>query len=377
MALTTHERVTAISYSPDGRLLASGGRDGTVRIWDMRTGDETISLLHDSDQVLFTTFTPNSESIIFQSSTGILYTWIFSDAQAAPQRLYDSHEVGWLVALSPDSSLLASTREGHVVHLWKTTARQQLAVLSGHQDEVRAFSFSANSEILASGSRDGTIILWSSNTGEKIGQMTGNWSKIVYSLSFSPDGARLASTSGDDILIWELHTFSIIVTLRGNQGPVLLVRYSPDGKSLVSTARPWMLRLWTLRDDGAEASSIVLGNTTHAVVFSPDGLYMASVSSDGNIYIWDADSSHQTVSQPLPTQHGTVASVAISPDGTFIALLTADSKDIYVWDTQTGQQRFPPLFGHTRTMSPYETPMAISSDGQLIALGSLDNIVRL
>jgi len=370
MTLTTHESLTAVSYSPNRLSLASGGLDGTVRIWDMRTAEEITSLQQDKYPVHFIAFTLNSGSLIFKCLIGNFYIWNFSDVQASPQQLYDRDEIGWPYALSPDSSLLASAQGGHVIRLWKTTARQQLAVLSGHRGEVRAISFSADGKILASGSLDSTIILWNSGTGEQIRQMTDSRNKIVRSLSFSRDGAKLASTSGDDILIWDLHTGAITVALRGYQGTVLSIQFSPDGKSLVSTARPLTLLLWNLRDDAAEASSIVLDRSTHAAAFSPDGLYIASVSSSSNIYIWDAGNSQETASQPLTTQHDTVTSVAISPDGSFIAL-GLRSEAVAVWDTRTGQQRFQPLIGDSRVM-------AISPNGQLLALGlNLLSTVRL
>jgi len=381
MVLTGHSGPGPISYSPDGHLLASGGHDGTVRIWDMRTGEETMSLLlSESDPVPFLAFTPDGNSLVLWSGTGDLYNWRFSDIQAAPERLYGPIDKGWRGTLSPDGFIFAFPQEDHTICLLRTDTRRIAMVLSGHEDEVWAISFCANSKILASGSRDGAIFLWRYDTGNQVRLHAGR--QDVYSLSFSPDCSKLAVAVDNMIQLWDLSTGTNTATLgdcdESNSQLVLSVQFSPDGKSLMSILRCLSLQLWILDDDSA-AGAFPVGLDSREITdftFSPDGLYIASASheEDDVIRIWDASSGQQTI-QPLADRTDFGYLVAVSSDATFfVSESTDEPKNICVWDTHTGEMKFSLSLEHTRTRA--KALVVISSDNRLIAVSS-DHTIRL
>jgi len=359
-----------ISYSPDGRLLSSGSENGVIRIWDTRTGEETMSLqLRDESPIQSLAFSRNGKNLLLCSKGGV-FIWSFSHGYAAPQLLYDHSQIDRPVSFSPDGSLIAYGQKDFTIHLRKTTTHVQPAVLSGHTAAICAISFSQSGEVLASGADDGAILLWNSSTGERVVQLTDRGvCKAISSLSFSHDGARLVSTSGIDIQIWRLQTRAIIAKLRGSKRRFHSVQFSPDGKSLLAISNDRSIRLWALKDNSTAAFVIVLATSQSSAVFSPDGLYIASTSED-TIRIWDAGSNNQAT-KPLLAHDRGISSLAVSIDGNFIVSGCVD-QIVRVWDARTGKLKLPPLIGHTKTVSS----VAVSSHGRLIATGSCDETLR-
>ena len=373
MTLIGHKRsVNSVAYSRDGGFIVSGADDGTVRIWDTRTGEEMMSPLRsgtNDDRILSVAVTSNGDRVASTSYDGHdICVWNLLAGNIAPQRLI-GHSAGvWSVAFSPDDSFLASASRDTTVRLWKVATGQQLAVLRGHTDEVDVVAFAPDGELLASGSSDNTIRLWYGTTGEPARMHLIRHSVSIISVCFAPEGTKLAAGCGDGtIRLWDPQTGREIAAIDNcHFGLVYSVQFSPDGKSLVSAAYDHTARLWTWQDDEAEPSLVFLIGHTDSVrsaVFSPDGKYIFSASDDITIKIWAARSGQTTV-LPLLAHVGLIRSIAVSFDGAFI-VSGSDDGLVYVWDAHTGDQKFLlPL--HASSVSS----VAVSSDGRLIASAS-------
>ncbi|MDH6107067.1 WD40 repeat domain-containing protein [Anabaenopsis tanganyikae CS-531] len=194
--------VYSVAFSPDGQTLASGGYQ-TIKLWDVATGASIATLTGHSNEVHSVAFSPNGQTL----ASAIRYNTIIKLSDVATGRsiatLKGHSDSVWSVAFSPDGQTLASGSWDKTIKLWDVAIRQEIATLKGHSNEVRSVAFSPNGQTLASGSWDKTIKLWDVATQEEIATLTGH-SNEVFSVAFSPDGRTLASGSGDNtIKFWQ------------------------------------------------------------------------------------------------------------------------------------------------------------------------------
>jgi len=370
MTLTGHDSaVHSLSYSPDGRLLASGSKDGTVRIWNTLTGEETMSPMRSGDgAVLSVDFARNGKWVASGTDAGPVCIWKILPGISL-QRLRNHSGSVRSVVFSLDSSRLVSASTDKTIRLWNPETGEQLAVLSGHTEVVTGVVFSPDGKILASSSHDESIRLWHSTTRQAVGDPLK--SEGYDSVDISPNGEMIAGAYGSEVKLTRRTTRERITSMHSEPW-IRSVRFSPDGRSLVA-ACDHSVRLWTLHPDPRNPSRVDLGGhggNVNWATFSPDGLYIASASDDGTIRIWSTGSGQSAV-QPMPAHEQAVRSVVVSHNGASIISGSYDNS-VRVWNAHTGEATLPPLTGHTRPV----LSVSISPDGDLIASASSDRTIR-
>ncbi len=198
---------------------------------------------------------------------------------------------------------------------------------------------------------------------------TGHTSN-VYSVTWSPDGERIASGSFDNtVQVWDANSGSLLLTYKGHTDSIWSVAWSPDGKCIASGSYDKTVQVWD-----ASSGSFLLTYKGHpdpvrSVAWSPDGKHIASGSDDSTVQVWDASSNSLLLTYKGHTD--SVSSVAASPDGKHIASGSLD-KTVQVWDASSGSLLLT-YKGHT----DYILSVAWSPDGKHIAFGSLDNTVQV
>jgi len=379
--LTGHEdAVNSVTYSPDGRTIASGSDDGTIRIWDVRTGEETTPPLISGDgEVSSVAFAPDGQIVASGTFTGNIYTWRLSATLLAPQQLPGHSETVKSLAFSPNGLLLASASSDKSIRVWTVANGKEFAIFSDHTEAVNTVAFSPDGRMLASGSKDGKIQLRriGAHLEEDVGKTLHGHESSITCIRFTPDGSTLVSASGDKVLLYDLQTARVIRELASLSGWGESVQFSPDLKSLVCVDEMRMtLSVRHMKQEELEAAPVDIyryadPDPIHYATFSPDGRSIASISSDGSIHIWDI-ASGQTALELLPALDFIIHAMAISPTGTFVVISLNDNT-IRVWDPQTDEPVLPPLRGHKDIV----TCVDISIDEMLIASGSRDHTVRL
>jgi serine/threonine protein kinase len=287
VTLRGHEnQVYSVSFSPDGKFLASGSWDWTVKVWDVGSWREVATL------------------------RGHQYC-VFS------------------VSFSPDGKFLASGSWDDTVKVWDVGSWREVVTLRGHRNAVESVAFSPDGKFLASGSWDKTVKVWEVGRWREVATLSGH-RIYVNSVSFSPDGKFLASGSKDTtVKVWKVGSWWEVVTLRGHGHSVRSVSFSPDGKFLASGSVDMTVKVW---DVGSWREVVTLrhGDSALSVSFSPDGKFLASGSMDNKIVkVWEIGSWREVAT--LRGHQDWVFSVSFSPDGKFLASGSKDTT-VKVWE---------------------------------------------
>ncbi len=360
--------VLSVTFSPNGELLASGSYDKTIRLWQLESGRCKKVLDGYTSIVTSVTFSPNGELLALGSRDKTIRLWKLESERC--EQILEGH-TSWVtsVTFSPKGELLASGSSDHTIRLWEVESGRCVQVFEGHTGLVYSVTFSPKGEHLASGSYDKTIRLWELESG-RCEQVLEGHTLWVESVTFSPNGERLASGSRDKtIRLWEVESRRCEQVLEGHSALVYSVTFSPYGEHLASGSWDNTIRLWELESGRCEQVLEGHSHNVNSVTFSPNGEHLASGSRDKTIRLWELESGR--CEKVLEGHTNEVWSVTFSPNGEHLASGSFD-KTIRLWELESGRCE-KVLEGHTKEVSA----VTFSLDGEHLASGSWDNTIRL
>ncbi len=264
LSLTHPIGVTAVAYSPDGRRLATGSYDGTIRLWSTADGRLERDLKGHEGTVWSLAFHAKGELLASGGNDATVRLWRVADGGAV--RTIQAHRlIVWSVAFSPDGEHLASGSFDHEAKLWRVRDGSVERTFAGHRQAILSVAFSPDGRSLVTGGDDKTLRFWSVADGRQLWKAWGDF-ECVYGVAFSPDGSTIASGSRDKSAIHGFVKEFVGVEHAGRPGD--------------------MIRLWRARDGALLARLSGHREDVHAVRFSPDGRHLATAGVDGNVVLW-------------------------------------------------------------------------------------------
>lgn len=366
--------VKSVAFSRDGKLLASGGADKAIKLWEVSSGRELRTFIGHTASINSVAFSPDGNRIVSASEDQTVRVW---DTRTGSEThsLKGRFDPNVQVAFSPDGKQLAST--SGTVHLWNAQTGAEVKRLADYS--LTAVAYSPNGKYLAgtinqTGYQPERIVLWNAQTGTEVRAFTGHYLPIT-SVAFSLDSRFMVSATRDTIKVWEVETGKELKTFTQRSGSITSVTFSPDGKRIASGSMSTpTIKLWEV-ETGAERTLEGHYFWVYSLAFSPDGKQLASGSKDSTIKLWDAN---MLVKKTLGGASSSITSMAISPDGKFIAVGTSWELDTNrkgyatkLWNTETG--------GLIRSLehSVYVTSVAFSPNSKYLAVGSRGDGIRL
>jgi WD40 repeat protein len=402
--------VWGCAFNPSGSTIVSASGDGTLKIWDARTGEEHRTLRRHTASVRGCVFNPGGDSIVSASDDGTLKVW---DVQTGEERLTLRGHTDWVngCAISSAGDFIVSASSDQTLKVWDARTGEERLTLRGHTDTVRRCAISSAGDFIVSASSDQTLKVWDTHTGKEWLTLEGHTDKVngcaisaagdtIVSASFdtmlkvwdahtqeerhllrrhanwvngcaiSSSGDIIVSASDDETLkVWDAHTGEERLTLHGHSGGVRGCAISPSENFIVSASYDKTLKVWDAHM-GVQLRTL-RGHTdvVYGCAISPTGDFIVSASYDGTLKLWDTRTGEEQ--RTLHGHTGRVYGCAISPMGEYLVSASYD-KTLKVWDMRTGEERLT-LHGHTGEMEG----CAFSPTGEYIVSASGDQTLRV
>ncbi len=327
-----------VTFTPDGRLLASAGEDKVIHLWDAVTGAQIRTL----------------------EGHGGRFGWIYS------------------LAFSPDGKTLASAGEDKTVKLWNVAESKPVRSLEGSATAVEAVAFHPETTLLAAGGLGvrGDSLLWDLRSGnlarilagpapenQDVGAEEQQAAENVESMFRAADVAGFEITSVQTEWSGQRPAAGALQRIMaGFSGTLRPTVFSPDGKSLLSGSLHRYVRMWQPATGNLLRTVTAHGGLVKTLTFSRDGRFFATGGDDKSIKVWDAAKGY--LLQKIPDAHtGSVVALAFSPDGSLLA--SVGGQDLKIFDTSSWAQ--------LRTIHVRMTlTVAFSPDGALLATADQD-----
>jgi len=388
------DAVLDAAFGPAGYRVVTASVDATARLWDAGTGEQLDIFIGHEEAICCIDFSPDGKSVVTASNwDGTARLWDIETGEAVavftdlPRRMSIPAENSVLAAFSPDGRTIITSATDNTVRLWKAkdgtpTFPQAQMILKGHVGLVNHAAFSSDGRLIITGSADNTARVWEIRNGTELsvlrmpGLLSGEFQTGVHTVAFAPYRANVITAGGSGARLWDGITGESLALLREDHlssRPSDFAAFSSDGHRVItlSVGHHFPPTIWEI---GARSEMHVLkhgpaGLHVYRLAVDPEGKYIATVSYDGSIALWSADTGIHITN--LNIEENRIAHMAFSPDGKRL-LTVFYHGSTKLWEVPNGRP-LTLIKGHNDAVL-YAT---FSSDGRRIATASKDGTARL
>ncbi len=392
--------VDSLAIAPDGTRFVTGGWNGEAIIWDLESGQALQKLDHAGLYVHSVAFSHDSNFVATGCNDPNAFVRVWDATTGEAIQTFNGHEDSVLsVAFSKDGRRLLTSSFDGTARLWDVETGTELFRFQGHNWWVWSARFSSDESQVVTASQDGTAIVWTkaeSSSADEINYEAGppftGHSGPVYTADFSADGVYVASGGYDKrILLWKpdevkpynfenLNSGDSVVEkpeyrlLSGHKAHVRSVRFSHDGRLLVSGSHDNTVKVWSVETGSAIKTFRGHDSWVRACAFHPNGRSILSGSHDQHAFAWsiaDYEEVRVLEGRVLEGHTDAVLAASFSKDGSRVVTASRD-RTTKIWDVKSGDETGVFTEGHAFLASS----AAFYPDGKTLFTGAVDNTVR-
>ncbi|BAY95888.1 MULTISPECIES: AAA-like domain-containing protein [unclassified Tolypothrix] len=354
--------VRSVAFSYDSKMIATASDDNTVKLWDIN-GKLIRNFQGHSGIVRDVSFSHNNKIIATASSDKTVKLWGINDKLI--HTFEDNSSLG-SVSFSSDDKIIATASADGTVKLWSRDGKL-LNSFKGHSNRIRNIIFNYDSTMIATASIDGTASLWDKN-----GQLRHTlkvYNETIHSVAFNHDSTIIATASTNGTArLWNKKG-QLLHTLKAHDASIYSIAFSADSKILATASKDNTTKLWSVLNENFQISFPIQSSLIWNITFSPDGKKIASSNADGTATVWN---SNGRLIHTLRGHSKRVYSLSFSPDGKIIATASEDGS-AKLWDKKGKFLKDLIKLKHDRVKSVIFSPVDIRT----IAIGCSDGKVKL
>ncbi|BAZ16410.1 WD-40 repeat-containing protein [Calothrix sp. NIES-4071] len=327
--------IRCVAFSSDGKLIASCGNDRAVRIWDSESAKCLKIFRGHTDWVWSVYFVLGKRLVVSASSDRTAKVWSL-DLEVCIYTFHEPDREVWSFAFSNNGKTLA-TGGASSIRLWNVWTNKCLKTFDENSTRVRTLAFSPDGKTLVGSSDNQSIKAWDVKSGKCLLRVKTAPTGAIWAVKFSQSGKTVISCGTDKIQLWNLENGEPLRTFHEPHHRIRSLAYSPDQKMIAVGSDDQLVRLWDTQTGEAIKTFQGYSNRIWSVAVNPvpqqDIICLASGSDDGNIRLWNAATGE--CYQTLSGHQGRIRHVSFSPDGALLASASHD-RTIKLWDVSTG-----------------------------------------